>query len=466
MAKRDGYKLRPARPSLAGRSATRELPIGQLASAPLRPLAERMRPRDLDEMVGQRRLLAPDSALRRAIESGHVHSMVLWGPPGCGKTTLALLLAKYAEAEFRAISAVLCGLPEVREVLAEAQQRFNEGRRTVLFVDEVHRFNKAQQDAFLPHIERGSILFVGATTENPSFELNSALLSRCRVHVLDAVGKDEIVEALRRALADAERGLGAQAVRIGDDNLALIAQAADGDVRRGLALLEIAAELAADEGGEINAATLAQVLADRTRRFDKQGEQFYDQISALHKSVRSSNPDAALYWFTRMLDGGCDPVYLARRMTRMAVEDVGLADPRALQMAIEAWEAYDRLGSPEGDLALAQLVIYLASCAKSNAGYKAFGAARRDVAEFGTQEVPMHLRNAPTRLMKGLGYGEGYQYDHDVEGGVALDQTAFPEAMGERVYYRPVERGLEIRLREKIEALRAARRTSRKERGA
>ena len=432
---------------------------GSLFQAPdaLKPLAERMRPQSLDEMVGQRRLLAPDSALRRAVESGHVHSMILWGPPGCGKTTLALLLAKYADAEFHAISAVLSGLPEVRVVLAEAEARFVAGSRTVLFVDEVHRFNKAQQDAFLPHIERGSILFVGATTENPSFELNSALLSRCRVHVFDTVGSDDIVEALRRALADNVRGLAALNVRIADADLGLIAQAADGDVRRGLTLLEIAAELAVDEGGEITATTLEQVLADRTRRFDKQGEQFYDQISALHKSVRGSNPDAALYWFTRMLDGGCDPIYLARRMTRMAVEDVGLADPRALQMAMEAWDAYDRLGSPEGDLALAQLVIYLASCAKSNAGYKAFGAAKRDVREYGTQEVPMPLRNAPTKLMKELGYGSGYQYDHDVEGGVALAQTAFPDAMGERVYYQPVERGMEIKLKEKLDALRAAR---------
>jgi putative ATPase len=427
----------------------------------LKPLAERMRPQNLDEMVGQRRLLAPGAALRRAIESGHVHSMILWGPPGCGKTTLALLLAKYADAEFRAISAVLSGLPEVREVLAEAQQRFNEGRRTVLFVDEVHRFNKAQQDAFLPHIERGSILFVGATTENPSFELNSALLSRCRVHVMDAVSVDDIVDALRRALDDASRGLGGQNVRVNDENLRLIAQAADGDVRRALTLLEIAAELALGEGSDISAAMLQQVLADRTRRFDKGGEQFYDQISALHKSVRSSNPDAALYWFTRMLDGGCDPHYLARRLTRMAIEDVGLADPRALQMAIEAWETYDRLGSPEGDLALAQLTIYLASCAKSNAAYVAFNAAKDDVREFGTQEVPMHLRNAPTRLMKELGYGSGYQYDHDIEGGVALEQTGFPNAMGERVYYEPVERGLELKLKEKLDQLREARKTRR-----
>ena len=423
----------------------------------LRPLAERMRPATLDEMVGQRRLLAPGSALRRAVESGHVHSMILWGPPGCGKTTLALLLARYSDAEFQAISAVLSGLPDGRTVLAEAEQRFNEGRRTVLFVDEVHRFNKAQQDAFLPHIERGSILFVGATTENPSFELNSALLSRCRVHVMEAVSPQDIMEALRRAMADEERGLGRMQLRIADDELASIAQAADGDVRRGLTLLEIAAELAGEEGGEITAATLVQVLADRTRRFDKLGDQFYDQISALHKSVRSSNPDAALYWFARMLDGGADPAYLARRLTRMAVEDVGLADPRALQMAIEAWEAYDRIGSPEGDLALAQVVIYLATCPKSNAGYLAWNEARGDVAASGSLEVPMHLRNAPTRLMKQHGHGSGYQYDHDAEGGVAIGQTGFPDAMGEKVYYRPVDRGLEIRLKEKLDALRAAR---------
>ena len=435
----------------------------------LRPLAERMRPRTLDEMVGQRRLLAPGSALRRSVEAGRVHSMILWGPPGCGKTTLSLLLAHYADADFRAISAVLSGLPEVRQVLADAAQRFAEGRRTVLFVDEVHRFNKNQQDAFLPHIERGSILFVGATTENPSFELNSALLSRCRVHVMEAVSADDIAMALRRALEDTERGLGGRGLRIGDAQVHLIATAADGDVRRGLTLLEIAAELAGIEageaGGEITDAILEQVLADRTRRFDKGGEQFYDQISALHKSVRSSNPDAALYWLARMLDGGCDPSYLARRLTRMAVEDIGLADPRALQMAIDAWETFDRLGAPEGELALAQVTLYLASTAKSNAGYMAYKAAQRDVAEYGTQDVPLHLRNAPTKLMGSLGYGKGYQYDHDAEGGVALDQTGFPDAMGERVYYQPVERGLEIKLKDKLDRLRAAREDARRKAG-
>ena len=437
-------------------SDNRPLALGNDSDA-LRPLAERMRPRDLDEVVGQRRLMAPGTALRRAIEAGRVHSMVLWGPPGCGKTTIALLLAHYAEAEFCAVSAVLCGLPEVRKVLAEAEQRFAAGRRTVLFVDEVHRFNKTQQDAFLPHIERGSIVFVGATTENPSFELNSALLSRCRVHVLESVSLDDIVAALRRALADAERGLADLNLRIDDEALNTIAQAADGDVRRALTLLEIASELAPDEGGEISQATLAQVLADRTRRFDKQGEQFFDQISALHKCVRSSNPDAALYWLARMLDGGCDPVYLARRMTRMAVEDIGLADPRALAMSIDAWDTFERLGSPEGELALAQLVIYLASTAKSNAAYVAFKQAQADVRESGTSPVPMHLRNAPTKLMKSLGYGKAYRYDHDEAGGVALDQTGFPDAMGERVYYEPVERGLEIKLKAKLDALRAER---------
>ena len=429
----------------------------------LRPLAERMRPRALDEMVGQPRLVAAGSALRRAIESGRVHSMILWGPPGCGKTTLALLMARYADAEFRAISAVLSGLPEVRQVLAEAGHRFAEGRRTLLFVDEVHRFNKTQQDAFLPHIERGTILFVGATTENPSFELNSALLSRCRVHVMDAVSADDILVALRQALDDAERGLGGRGLQVDEAALREIAGAADGDVRRGLTLLEIAAELAEGEGGRITEATLLQVLADRTRRFDKGGEQFYDQISALHKSVRSSNPDAALYWFARMLDGGIDPNYLARRLTRMAVEDIGLADPRALQMAVDAWDTYDRLGSPEGDLALAQLVLYLASTAKSNAAYAAFNAAKSDVVEHGTQPVPMHIRNAPTKLMKQLGYGKGYQYDHEAEGGVALDQTGFPDAMGERIYYEPVERGLEIKLKQKLDALRTARASARGE---
>ncbi|MHB1272480.1 MAG: replication-associated recombination protein A [Rhodanobacter sp.] len=430
----------------------------------LKPLAERMRPRSLDEIVGQQRLTGPDKALRRALEAGKVHSMVLWGPPGCGKTTLALLVARYADADFRAISAVLSGLPEVRKALAEAELNFAQGRRTVLFVDEVHRFNKTQQDAFLPHIEKGVILFIGATTENPSFELNSALLSRCRVHVLEPVSVADIIAALRRALADSERGLGELQLQVGDEALDSIAQAADGDVRRALTLLEIAAELVDHDSsgpGRIDEATLSQVLADRTRRFDKMGEQFYDQISALHKSVRSSDPDAAVYWLCRMLDGGVDPLYLARRMTRMAVEDVGLAEPRAWRMALDAWDTYERLGSPEGELGLAQLAIWLAIAPKSNAAYMAYNKARAAIREGGTLEVPMHLRNAPTRLMKDLGYGKGYQYDHDAEGGIALDQQCLPDALAGSVFYEPVERGLELQLREKLLALRAARRQAR-----
>jgi putative ATPase len=425
----------------------------------LKPLAERMRPRSLDEIVGQQRVAGEGKPLRRALEAGKVHSMILWGPPGCGKTTLALLVARYADADFRAISAVMSGLPDVRKALAEAEGNFAQGRRTVLFVDEVHRFNKAQQDAFLPHIERGVIIFVGATTENPSFELNSALLSRCRVHVLDSVSPDDIVAALRRALADSERGLGDLNLTVEDASLRLIASAADGDVRRALTLLEIAAELAED--GHIDDATLEQVLADRTRRFDKSGEQFYDQISALHKSVRSSDPDAAVYWLTRMLDGGCDPLYLARRMTRMAVEDVGLAEPRAWRMALDAWDTFERLGSPEGELGLAQLAIWLAISPKSNAAYMAFNKAKATVKQMGTLDVPMHLRNAPTKLMKGLGYGSGYQYDHDAEGGVALDQQCLPDELVGMTFYEPVDRGLELKLGEKLAALRAARAAAR-----
>ncbi len=441
----------------AGMAKRRTETSTQLFAEPagLKPLAERMRPRMLDEIVGQARLLGAGTALRRSIEAGHVHSMVLWGPPGCGKTTLALLLAKYANARFKAISAVLSGLADVRAALAEAEVAFAQGERSVLFVDEVHRFNKAQQDAFLPHIEKGVILFVGATTENPSFELNSALLSRCRVHVMDAVSTDAIVEALQRALRDEERGLGQMHLQIADASLQLIAQAADGDVRRALTLLEIAADVAHE--GVIDEATLSQILADRTRRFDKGGEQFYDQISALHKSVRSSDADAALYWCTRMLDGGVDPAYLARRLTRMAIEDVGLADPRALTLALEAWDTYDRLGSPEGELALAETAIYLAIAAKSNAAYAAYGEVRGLIGETGTLDVPMHLRNAPTKLMKGLGYGSGYQYDPDVEGGIAFDQQCLPDALVGREFYRPSERGLEARIREKLDAVRTAR---------
>jgi putative ATPase len=428
----------------------------------LKPLAERMRPRTLDEIVGQTRLLGPGTPLRRSIEGGHVHSMVLWGPPGCGKTTLALLLARYADAEFRAISAVLTGLADVRAALAEAETNFAQGRRSVLFVDEVHRFNKTQQDAFLPHIENGIIIFVGATTENPSFELNSALLSRCRVHVMDAVPPEAIVAALKRALVDSERGLGDMKLNVSDDALRLIAQAADGDVRRALTLLEIAADVTSDHS--IDDTTLAQVLADRTRRFDKGGEQFYDQISALHKSVRSSDADAALYWCTRMLDGGVDPAYLARRLTRMAIEDIGLADPRALQFSLEAWDTFERLGSPEGELALAEVAIYLAIAAKSNAAYAAFGDVRGVIRDTGTLDVPLHLRNAPTKLMKGLGYGRDYQYDHNTEAGIAIDQQCLPDALAGREFYAPTERGMEAKIREKLQGIRSARAAALKKR--
>jgi putative ATPase len=448
---------------MARRKPTPSAPQLFAESDALKPLAERMRPRTLDEIVGQPRLLGEGAPLRRAIEAGHVHSMVLWGPPGCGKTTLALLLAKYADAEFRAISAVLTGLADVRAALAEAEVNFAQGKRSVLFVDEVHRFNKTQQDAFLPHIEKGIILFVGATTENPSFELNSALLSRCRVHVMDAVPEDAIVAALKRALADSERGLGQLELRVDDAALALIARAADGDVRRALTLLEIAADVAKDH--RIDEVTLTQVLADRTRRFDKGGEQFYDQISALHKSVRSSDADAALYWCARMLDGGVDPAYLARRLTRMAIEDIGLADPRALQFALEAWDTFERLGSPEGELALAEAAMYLAIAAKSNAAYSAFGQAQGVIRDTGTLDVPLHLRNAPTKLMKGLGYGRDYQYDHNVEGGIALDQQCLPDALAGYEFYAPTERGLEAKIREKLQSIRSARAEALKKKG-
>jgi putative ATPase len=421
------------------------------------PLAERMRPRTLDEIVGQDHLLAPGKPLRRALQSGKPYSMILWGPPGCGKTTLARLTAAASEAEFIAMSAVLGGVAEVRAAVAAARQNRVAGRRTVLFVDEVHRFNKAQQDAFLPHVEDGTLVLVGATTENPSFEVNSALLSRCRVHVLKPVSAPAVRSALERALADGERGLGARQLKAEPEALDKLAEIADGDVRRALTLLEIAADQVED-GGSLGLEVLRGVLTESLRRFDKGGEAFYDQISALHKTLRSSNPDAALYWFCRMLDGGCDPNYLARRLTRFASEDIGNADPRALALAIDAWQTYERLGSPEGEVALAQLVLYLAVAAKSNAAYLAYGKARQLVAAGGSLGVPLALRNAPTRLMKELGYGKDYQYDHDASAGVAFGQRGFPEELGEQVLYEPTERGLEAKIRERLEWIRARRR--------
>ncbi len=424
-------------------------------SAPVaQPLAARLRATSLDEYVGQEHVLGQGKPLREALEQGALHSMIFWGPPGVGKTTLAKLLAQVSEAHFETISAVLSGVKEIRQSVEVAKQQAAQyGRRTILFVDEVHRFNKSQQDAFLPYVEDGTLIFIGATTENPSFELNNALLSRARVYVLKSLDEAAMRKLVQRALSE-EKGLGKQCLSLPEESFQILLAAADGDGRRLLNLLENAADLAED-GSEIAPELLQNLLGDSRRRFDKGGEAFYDQISALHKSVRGSNPDGALYWYARMLDGGCDPLYLARRVVRMASEDIGNADPRALTLCLNAWDVQERLGSPEGELAVAQAIVYLACAPKSNAVYMGFKAAMRDAAEHGSLEVPLHLRNAPTKLMKELGYGEEYRYAHDESDAYAAGEDYFPEQLAPQAYYQPVPRGLELKIRDKLAHLAA-----------
>ena len=432
------------------------LESGARTDAAARPLADRMRPTRLADFVGQEHLLGDGRPLRQLAERGSLHSMILWGPPGTGKTTLARLLATAADAAWRSLSAVLAGVKDVRAAIAEAEA--HPSRTTVLFIDEVHRFNKAQQDAFLPHVERGTVVFVGATTENPSFEVNSALLSRSRVYVLQPLASADVAALLQRA---AEREL---QLDLRQDAIAELVQAADGDARRALNTLEIAAQLATE--GTVTAAHAQAASGQRYRRFDKGGDAFYDQISALHKAVRGSAPDAALYWLARMIDGGCDPLYVARRLARMATEDVGNADPRALQLCMDAWDAYHRLGSPEGELALAQAVLYLASVPKSNAVTEAFGKAMAYVRQHPAHPVPARLRNAPTPLMASLGHGKGYRYAHTEQDAYAAGERYFPDAMPDEVFYQPTERGLEAKIAARLAALRARDRAAQEDEGA
>ena len=420
-----------------------------------KPLADRMRPISLEDYAGQQHILKPGKPLYEALVSGRLHSMIFWGPPGTGKTTLARLIALHSDAEFMPISAVLSGVKEIRAAVSAAKKiQLEQHRRTILFVDEVHRFNKSQQDAFLPHLEDGTVYFIGATTENPSFALNNALLSRARVYVLNSLSSEELLDVLNKALSDADKGLGNLNIAMADDIKQQFAEAADGDARRLLNLLEIAVELAAAKSSHvINETCAREVLSGGVRRFDNQGEEFYNQISALHKSVRGSSPDASLYWLCRMMDGGCDLSYLARRIVRIASEDIGNADPRALQIAINAWEAQERLGSPEGELALAQAIVYLACAPKSNAVYKAYNAAMSDARQSGSLGVPVHLRNAPTKLMKSLDYGKEYRYAHDEPEGYVAGENYFPDQLIGTRYYQPVDRGLEIKIKEKLRHL-------------